>query len=75
MERDRELDKLKTQSKVTPKELNKTEISYMVGRECKVVVIKLITGLEKTVEDLSETLNKEKENRNEESIRNEELNN
>ena len=31
----------------------------MVGREFKVMIIKILTGLEKRVEDISETLNKE----------------
>ena len=38
------------------------DISNILDREFKVVVIKILTGLEKRVEDLSETLNKEIEN-------------
>ena len=47
---------------MTAKQLNETEISNMPDREFKVMVIKLFTGLEKGVEDLKETFNKEREN-------------
>ena len=46
----------------------------MPDREFKVVVIKIHSGLEKRVEDLSELLNKEIENIKKEPIR-DELNN
>ena len=49
------------------------EIGNMPNREFKVMVIKILTGLEKRVEGLSEALNKEVENIK--PIRDEELNN
>ena len=42
--------------------LSETQISNMPNRETRVMVIKMLTELEKIVEDLSETLNKEIEN-------------
>ena len=58
---------MKEQDKVVARNLNKTDISNMPDREFKVMIIKILTGFEKTVEDISETLNKEikeiKENR------------
>lgn len=56
------MSKMKEQEKITPREVNTTEISNMLGRECKVMVIKILTGLQKIVEDFSETPNKDKEN-------------
>ena len=53
---------MKEQEKITPREVNTTEISNMLGRECKVMVIKILTGLQKIVEDFSVTPNKDKEN-------------
>ena len=35
------------------------EISNIPDRECKIIIIKILTGLEKRVKDLSETLNEE----------------
>ena len=53
---------MKEQDKITARKLNEMEISNMHDRESKVMVIKILTGLEKRVEDLSENLNKEIEN-------------
>ena len=47
------------------------EIRYRPDREFKVMAKEILTGLEKRVEDLSETFNKDKK----QSIRDEELNN
>ena len=55
---------MKEQDKITVRELNETEISNLSDRKFKVMVIKMVTGLEKRVDDLSETLNKEIENNN-----------
>ena len=38
------------------------EVSNLPNREFKVMVIKILTGLEKRVEEVSETINKEREN-------------
>ena len=46
---------MKEQNKTTEKELNEMEISNRSDKEFKVMV-KLHTGLEKSVEDISETL-------------------
>ncbi|VFV39055.1 Hypothetical predicted protein, partial [Lynx pardinus] len=49
----------KEQEKSSEKELNETEISNMSDKEFQVVIVKIFTGLEKRVKDLSETLKKE----------------
>lgn len=54
--------------------LNETEISNISGRDCKVMAIKIFTGLQKRVEDLKETFNTERKILKE-LIRDEELNN
>ena len=61
---------MKEQVKIRTRELNEMEISNMLDREFKVMVIKILSGFEKRVEDLSEPLNKERENIKE-SIRDE----
>ena len=61
MRRQRTVSQIKEQDKIT-RQLNEMEISNMPNKEFKVIVIKRIPGLEKRVEDLSETLNKEIEN-------------
>ena len=53
---------MKEQNKITPKQLNETEISNKPHREFKIIVIKILTGLAKRVEDLTKTLYKEIEN-------------
>lgn len=56
---------------VTARELNKTEVNNMPNRQFKVMVIEILTGLEKRMEDLSETLNKEIEkNKNQSEMKN-----
>lgn len=54
--------------------LNETEISNISGRDCKVMAIKIFTGLRKRVEDLKETFNTERKFLKE-LIKDEELNN
>ena len=54
--------KEKKKNKITGRELNETDISNTPEREFKVMVIKILPGLEKRVEDLSKTLNKDIEN-------------
>lgn len=46
------MSQMKAQGKITTTELNKSEISNMPDRECKVMVITILTGLEKRMEDL-----------------------
>ena len=53
---------MKEQDKITARQLNETEISNTPDREFKVMVIKIFIGLEKRVENFSETLNKETKN-------------
>lgn len=48
---------MKKQNKITGKELNQKEKINMPNRGFKVIVIKILNGLEKRVEDLSEILN------------------
>ena len=44
----------KENDKITEKVLNETKINNMPEKEFKVMVIKILTGLEKKVKDLSE---------------------
>ena len=46
--------------KTTEEELNEMEISNMPDKELELINIKMFTRLEKRVEELSETFNKEK---------------
>lgn len=62
---------MKEQDKITAKDLSKMEISNMPDREFKVLIIKILTRLEKRVEDNSEAFNKKKK----EPIRDKEHNN
>ena len=50
---------MKEQDKVMARDLNKTNISNMPDREFKAMNTRILTGLEKRVEDMSETFNKE----------------
>jgi len=53
---------MKKQDKITARDLNKTETSNTPDREFEVMVIRILMGLERRVEDVSETLNIELEN-------------
>jgi len=44
---------MKKQNEITAKELNEMEISNMSNREFKVMVIKILTGLEERVENMT----------------------
>ena len=46
------------QDKITARDQSKTEISNMPDREFKVIIIKILTGLQKMMGDISETLDK-----------------
>ena len=48
---------MKEQDKALARELSKTNISNMPDRTFKVMIIRILTGLEKRVEHMSETLN------------------
>ena len=51
---------MKDQDHVTHKELSETKVSKMLDSEFKVVVIKVLSGLDVRVDQLSENFNKEK---------------
>ena len=50
---------MKEQDNITAGDLSKTQISNIPDTEFKVLIIKILTGLQKRVEDISETLDKE----------------
>ena len=50
---------MKEQDKITARDLSKMEVSNIPDREFKLMIIKILTGLEKGVQDISETLDKE----------------
>jgi len=50
---------MKEEDKTTARDLSETDINNMPDREFKVMVIKILTGFEKRVENISETLNTE----------------
>ena len=50
---------MKGQDNTTTRDLSETDLSYMPDKEFKVMIIKILTGLEKRVEDISEIPNKE----------------
>ena len=49
---------MKEQDKIKPGDLSKTEISNMSDTEFKVMIIKILTGLHKRVEDFTDILDK-----------------
>ena len=53
---------MREQNKTTARDLNETDISNILDREFKVIIINIFTGLEKRVEGISEILNKERKN-------------
>lgn len=65
---------IEEQDKITAGDLNETEVSNMPDMPFKIMVIKILTRLEKRVGNLSEILNMEIESRKE-RIRDEALNN
>ena len=48
---------MKEQGKVTARNLSEIDISNMLDVEFKAMIIRILTGLEKRVEEISETLN------------------
>ena len=67
-----ELNMKQKKNKITAREVSETEMSNVPDREFEVMVIKILTGLEKRVEGLSETLNKgtEKTKKNQSEMKN-----
>ena len=55
LSKQRNLSQMKEHDKITARDLNKTEINSMPDREFKVIIIKILIGLEKRVEDISKT--------------------
>lgn len=56
MSRESIMSKWENKTKITVKELNRMIISSVPNKELKVMVIKILTGLEKRVDELSENL-------------------
>ena len=56
------MSQMKEQHKSTERRLNRKEVSNTPDKEFKVMIIKILSGPEKRVEDLSEIHNKEIEN-------------
>jgi len=59
MRRQRNMSQMKEQDKITARDLNEMEINNVPDREFKEMIIKILTGLEERMEDISETLNDE----------------
>ena len=51
---------MKEQDRIKPREPNRIEVSNIIDREVKIMVIKILIGLEKRVKDISENINKQK---------------
>ena len=51
---------MEEKDKITARDLNEMDISNMPEREFKVMIIKIFTGLEKGLEDLSKALNRDR---------------
>ena len=56
MERQRNIFQMKEQDQTTARDQNKVDVSNMPDREFKVMIIKIVSRLEKKVENISETL-------------------
>jgi len=54
---------MKEQDKITAGDLTETDIRNISEGVFKAMIIRILTGLEKRVEDMSETLNTEKRNK------------
>lgn len=62
MRRQRNTSQMKEKHKTTTKGVNEMKLSTMPDKQFKVMAIKILTRLEKRVEDFSETLSKEIQN-------------
>ena len=58
MKRQRNMSHIKEQDKTTTRDLSEMDIRNMPDKEFKVMVKKTLTGLEKRMEDISETFDK-----------------
>ena len=65
---------MKEQDKVQARDLSETDITSMPDGECKAIIIKLLTRLEKRIEDISVTLTTEIRKFKKKLITNEEFN-
>ena len=74
MGRERNVFQMKEQNKASEKELNKMEISNLPDVEFETLVIWMLNELRGRVDELSDNVNKEIENKKE-SVSNEEYNN
>ena len=54
------MSQMNEQDKLTARDVRKMEVSDTPDWEFKVIIIKVLTELEKQVEDINETLNKDK---------------
>ena len=63
MRRQRSLSQVKEENKATARDLSEIDISNMPGRKFKAMIVRTLNGLEKRVEDISETLNTEIRNK------------
>ena len=59
MRRKKVLSQMKEQHKAMVSYLSETDISNMPERRYKAMILRILTGLEKRVEDVSESLNTE----------------
>ena len=50
---------MKEKDKITARDLNEMQISNIPDREFKVTIIKILTGFEKKVVNINETINKD----------------
>ena len=62
MRRQRKTSQMKEKDKIIARDLKEREIITMSGKEFKIVIVKILIRLEKSMEGISETLNKEIEN-------------
>ena len=53
---------MKEQDKATSRDLSETDRSNMIDREFKALIIRISTGLETSMKDMSDTLNTEVRN-------------
>lgn len=52
---------IKEQVKIGEKELNETELSNLPNKKLNIMVLKMLTRLEKSLDELSESFNKKAE--------------
>lgn len=51
------MSQMKEQLKITATNISETDLSNMPDRECEVITMKVLTGVEKRVEDITGILN------------------